>query len=275
MSAVLKALWFIESHSRRELDLEQVARASCISRYHLSRAFAEVYGVSIMRYVRLRRLSESAKRLAAGAPDILSIALENGYGSHEAFSRAFKKEFGVTPETVRSNADLSSLNLTEAIVMTTPELPPLELPRVEFLNEMTFVGLVQRYDRESLAGIPNQWQRFTPLIRSIPNQVGYDSFGVRYNLDEDGNFDYMSGVPVRGEGDYPTELVQLKLPAQKYAVFSHKGHLSEVRSVVAAIWSGALSESGYEPAEGAMLAKFCQSQARPGQGGFEIWVAVE
>jgi len=44
---------------------------------------------SVMRYVRGRQLTEAARCLASGAPDILAIALEAGYGSHEAFTRAF------------------------------------------------------------------------------------------------------------------------------------------------------------------------------------------
>ena len=52
MDPVQKALWFVESHSRMGIDLEQVARASCVSQYHLTRAFAEVFGVSLMRYAR-------------------------------------------------------------------------------------------------------------------------------------------------------------------------------------------------------------------------------
>jgi AraC family transcriptional regulator len=48
-----------------------------------------------MRYVRGRRLTEAAKVLSDGAPDILTVALDAGYGSHEAFTRAFRDQFGV------------------------------------------------------------------------------------------------------------------------------------------------------------------------------------
>ncbi|MGE5157753.1 MAG: helix-turn-helix domain-containing protein [Gemmatimonas sp.] len=64
------------------------------------RAFAAATGFSVMRYVRARRLSEAARALARGAPDILSLALEADYGSHEAFTRAFRDHFGMTPEAV-------------------------------------------------------------------------------------------------------------------------------------------------------------------------------
>jgi AraC family transcriptional regulator len=276
MDFVPKALWFVESHLQMDIDLEQVARASCVSPYHLTRAFSEVFGVSLMRYARLRRLSEAAKQLAAGSPDILSLALDNGYGSHEAFSRAFKKEFGVTPESVRSSADLSQLILMEPLEMTTQQLPKLSPPRVETLPEMCFVGFVERYDCKSPMGIPNQWQRLAPYLGTLRSQIGRDAYGVCFNFDEEGKFDYMSGVAVNANSETPSGLVRMTLPGQKYAVFHHKGHISEIRSVITAIWSAQLAASGHEPVHGPTLEKYGpEFDGRTGLGGYEIWIAIK
>src|SRR4051794_9628708 len=103
MNPTQKALWFIETHLADELTLERVAGIAGISRFHMVRAFAAATGLSVIRYVRARRLSEAARALAKGAPDILTLALEADYGSHEAFTRAFRDHFGVTPESVRSS----------------------------------------------------------------------------------------------------------------------------------------------------------------------------
>src|ERR1700730_2814090 len=102
MNPAQKALWFIEGHLARELTLDEVAAIGGVSRYHMVRAFAAATGLSVMRYVRARRLSEAARALAGGAPDILRVALDADYGSHEAFTRAFRDHFGVTPEAVRA-----------------------------------------------------------------------------------------------------------------------------------------------------------------------------
>ena len=85
-----------------------------VSRYHVSRVFGEAIGRPITRYVRGRRLTEAAKALAAGAADILTVALEAGYGSHEAFTRAFREQFGQTPESVRAQRHLDNIELVEA-----------------------------------------------------------------------------------------------------------------------------------------------------------------
>jgi len=84
MNSVEKALWFIESHFASEITLEEIANAAGVSRFHMTRAFGIATGHSIMRYVRGRRLTEAAKALSLGAQDILAVALNVGYGSHEA-----------------------------------------------------------------------------------------------------------------------------------------------------------------------------------------------
>src|SRR5262249_33107666 len=118
MNLVGKALWYIESHFAEEISLADIAAMGAASRFHMSRAFGLATGWSVMRYVRARRLTEAARALSLGAPNILSIALDAGYGSHEAFTRAFREQFGVTPEAVRQCGDLHNLELVEPIKMT-------------------------------------------------------------------------------------------------------------------------------------------------------------
>jgi AraC-like DNA-binding protein len=67
MNPAQKALWFIESHLADQLTLDEIAGVAGISRFHMVRAFAAATGLSVMRYVRARRLSEAARALAGGA----------------------------------------------------------------------------------------------------------------------------------------------------------------------------------------------------------------
>src|SRR5947199_9528367 len=131
MNPAQKALWFIESHLASALTLDEVAAIAGVSRFHIVRAFASATGWSVMRYVRARRLSEAARALANGAPDILSVALDADYGSHEAFTRAFRDHFGVTPESVRENAQVDTFQLLEPITMDSTVIDNLQAPRFE------------------------------------------------------------------------------------------------------------------------------------------------
>ena len=67
MNPAQKALWFIESHLADALTLDEIAGVGGISRFHMVRAFGAATGLSVMRYVRARRLSEAARALANGA----------------------------------------------------------------------------------------------------------------------------------------------------------------------------------------------------------------
>src|SRR6185312_12001583 len=132
MTPVGKAIWFVESHFAEDISLDDIAAASGVSRYHLVRAFGFATGTSVMRYLRGRRLSEAARALASGAADILTVALEAGYGSHEAFTRAFREQFGLTPESVRAQRHVGNLDLVEAVTMNHSILA--ELPEPRFAN---------------------------------------------------------------------------------------------------------------------------------------------
>ena len=74
MGPVGRALWYIESNFANDLTLADIANASGVTRYYLTRAFGIATGYSVMRYVRSRRLTEAARALAVGAPDILAVA---------------------------------------------------------------------------------------------------------------------------------------------------------------------------------------------------------
>src|ERR1700726_2382989 len=117
MNPVGKALWYIETHFAGAISLDDIAAIGGVSRYPMSRAFGYAPGRSVMGYVRGRRLSEAARSLADGAPDILTVALDAGYGSHEAFTRAVREQFGVTPEECRAAGRLDHLKLVEPIRM--------------------------------------------------------------------------------------------------------------------------------------------------------------
>jgi AraC family transcriptional regulator len=276
MDAVQKALWYVETHSHQALNLEQIANAIQVSPYHLTRAFATVLGTPLMRYVRRRRLSEAAQQLAMGGTDILTVALDHGYSSHEAFSRAFKDEFRATPESVRAQGHFNNLVLTEPLTMSTTPNPQLGLPRLETLLPMRLAGIVERYACEAPTGFANQWQRFTPYLSHLAKRSGRAVYGVSYNFDEEGKFDYLSGIEVRHGTEIPFGLVQLDVPEQKYAVFNYNGHVADIHVVYEIIWSKALSASGYEAAPGPTLEKFSDQLDRvTGLGSFEIWIAVQ
>jgi AraC family transcriptional regulator len=240
------------------------------------RAFAAATGFSVMRYVRARRLTEAARALAAGAPDILSLALDADYGSHEAFTRAFRDHFGVTPETVRGTTCLDRLKLQEPVLMDSTALDTLAPPRFETGKAMLIAGIGDRFSHDNGAGIPGLWQRFHQYVQTFPGRIGNVAYGVCCNGDDAGNFDYVAGVEVADFSDLPREFARVRIPEQRYAIFTHKDHISSIRRTVNTIWNHWLPNSGLKMADAPTFERYDENfDPQTGNGGLEIWVPVK
>ena len=275
MNPAQKALLFIESHLADALTLDEIAGVAGISRFHMVRAFAAATGFSVMRYVRARRLTEAARALANGAPDILTLALDADYGSHEAFTRAFRDRFGVTPEVVRATTCLAKLRLQEPIFMDSTALDSLRAPRFETGNPFLVAGISERYTCESGAAIPGQWQRYHQSVDRIPGRIGKVAYGVCCNGDDVGNFDYIAGVEVSDFSDLSRAFSGIRIPGQKYAVFTHSDHISGIRRTVNTIWNHWLPASGLKAADAPNFERYDEKfDPLTGNGGLEIWIPV-
>ena len=276
MNPAQKALWYVESHLASELTLEEISSIAGVSRFHMVRAFAAATGFSVVRYVRARRLSEAARALASGAPDILTLALDADYGSHEAFTRAFRDQFGLTPETVRSLAYIDDIKLQEPIQMNSSPMENLAPPRFEVFRAFLVAGVGDRHNHDNGAGIPSQWQRFHQSVADIPHRLGSVAYGVCCNGDDAGNFDYVAGVEVSDFSDLPRLFFRVRIPALRYAVVSHRDHISTIRRTVNTVWNHWLPASGLKVADAPNFERYDENfDPATGNGGFEIWIPVK
>ncbi|MDZ4760516.1 MAG: AraC family transcriptional regulator [Alphaproteobacteria bacterium] len=278
MNAIGKALWYIEAHFAGPVTLDDVAQVSGLSRFHLSRTFAQITGRSMTAWVRGRRLTEAAKALASGAPDILAVALEAGYGSHEAFSRAFRDHFGLTPEEVRARRSLETLDLVEPIRMTTTTLPKLAPPEIRSSGAMLIAGIRQFLRYEDRGTIPAIWRQLGAHLGNTPNEIEGAAYGLCMapaNGDE-GGFDYAAGVAVTSLDDLPEGLTGLRLPPRRYACFRHEGHVSALGSTCAAI-PDAWPEGLEQPRGQMQMIEVYGKTFNPhtGFGDMEVWIPLE
>ena len=275
MDPVAKAIWFIEFHSDQPIDLDAVASSTGLSRFHLTRAFAEVTGHSVMRYLKGRRLTEAARELAKGAPDILNVALDAGYGSHEAFTRAFRDQFGVTPESVRAQAGVDGLALVEAFRRDQSMGTTIEAPRIEKGELMLIAGYAERITHENVASIPRLWQKLGPHIGNTRNEIPGYAYGVKMNPDDDG-FEYLAGIRVSSFEGLPPDFRTERLPAHTYAVFVHRGHISTIRNTMMAIWNEYLPNSDLRVIDAPEFESYGRFfDTGSGKGDVEIFIPIE
>lgn len=273
MSVVQKALWSIERNLGADLSLEAIANAAGVSRHHLAHAFGAATGVAPMAYVRRRRLSEAARKLTNGAVEILSVALDANYESHEAFARAFRNEFGLTPAEARK-ARRESLKLTAPLSFTPPAPDALVTPRIVEAGSLIMIGLVERVMFQNVQTIPEQWGRFMQRYGEV-NDVAEDiPVGVSFPPDDEGGFDYACAVIVKRADRVPAGLKRIDVAKQTYAVFDHDAHISSIHNTYLAIWDQGVA--GYALSEAPGLERHKPTfDTRTGMGGAEIWIPVE
>jgi AraC family transcriptional regulator len=279
MEPVRRAVWYIEGHFSEPIGLDDVASASGMSRFHLSRLFAQTAGRSVSAYLRARRLSEAAKKLADGEGNILSVALSVGYGSHEAFTRAFGALFGATPESIRMRREADHLQLVEPLVMSSAPAISLPEPAIREAGPFFMAGIREFRSFDERAGIPGQWQRFSPHIGCTPGQIGKDTYGVCFvpSSGEEG-FDYMTAVAVASLDDLPEGLSVVRVPKRRYAVFKHSDHVATIAATCAAINTQWQPDTQHKVEEGPLLLIEHYDQTfnpETGRGGIEIWVPLK
>ena len=94
---VQRLIDFIERNLGGDLSLERVAQRLGYSRWWCTRQFSRVCGLSLRSYIRARRLSRGAVELRDSRRGILEVAMRNGFSSQEAFTRAFRQQWGIAP----------------------------------------------------------------------------------------------------------------------------------------------------------------------------------
>lgn len=273
MRPIERTVWYIESHLNTAMSLDDIAKIAGLSKFALERTFRATTGHTVLAYARARRLSEAAKSLQRGAPRILDVALSVGYGSHEAFSRAFRGHFGVTPDEVRCGQHPPFL--MEAIDLSNDDSRPALSPRFDDCKAFKVAGFSHRFSTQDTTGIQRLWQSFGQHIGSIPGEVPGVAYGVCYNSNG-GSFDYLCGVEVRSSADMPQGFIVLEVPSNRYAIFHHGGHVSDIHAILREIFSDWLPKSGHQAAAAPVLERYGpEFNSRTGEGGFDLYLPVK
>src|ERR1019366_6257689 len=107
---ILRVQVYIQTHLDDPLTLDDLARVACFSPYHFHRIFRGLVGEPVAEHLRRLRLERAAGRLKFSDRQVIDIALDAGYESHEAFTRAFHSNFGRAPSAYRTEASAAILD---------------------------------------------------------------------------------------------------------------------------------------------------------------------
>ncbi len=247
MERIFRSIDFIEKNMFEPIDIHDMAKASHYSTYHFCRIFRSLVGDAPKEYLRKRRLTVAAERLAKGEKSILDIALSCQFESHAAFTRSFKQLFKMSPEQYRENADPFRLiykdqfsphmlnHLQNRLDMT---------PEIVERSEVKVVGSSRQYHEEDL-DMETLWSAFRGNVAQITNRIGGDAFGIyeEYQESDEGvGFSYICAVKVGDVNEIPAGMVARIIPAHLYAVFRHDGPASSLPETMKYIWGQLASE---------------------------------
>ena len=231
-----------------------------------------------MTYVRRRRLSESALRLQHSNATVLDIAIAAGFGSGEAYSRAFSAQFGVSPAAFRRDAGTHQAALTWKHVMPDDNF---NTPAPEFKSLPAFfvVGSRGNFEPGATEAISQHWEAFERRIGDIPNRVGSATYGMccapESSTDGNQGFAYVAGVQTDTLDAVPTGLVGLEVPARDYAVFTYAGGIGPtLPRTLQYIFGEWLPESGFEAESPDFEYYDDEFDPATGTGTFYIYVPV-
>ncbi|MFC7304686.1 effector binding domain-containing protein [Streptomyces monticola] len=226
-----QAMEHIERNLDQRIEAAELARIAVTSEYHLRRMFSALAGMPLSEYIRRRRLTVAGAEVLAGGETLLDIAVRYGYGSGEAFARAFRAVHGVGPgEARRDGAALQAqprMSFRLIIegsssmryrVVDKPEFtvvgPKARIPLVhEGLNQ-AMVDFVRGIGADTLE-----------QLEKLSDQEPRGIVSVSDNLDpsraEGTELDYYHGVVTHAEA--PDGLATLTVPAGTWAVFETSG----------------------------------------------------
>ena len=242
---------WIEQQLDGPLTLAQVAARAGLSPHHFSRLFTARMGRSVMAWVRGRRLVRGARRLC-DEPDLklIDLAFDCGFESQEAFTRAFKRVFGVSPGRFRSGFAVDPIEGQYPMTLRAATAPSVvRLPELVALPAFHVAGPARRFDEATKSDIPQLW---SALIGALPfeGQVrSWATYGVVSCVEADqGGFQYLAGVGVEPDCVPPPGFATMEIPTATYAVFRITLNGSalhpQVKQAMAAIWGELIPASG-------------------------------
>lgn len=239
---------YISQNLDEPLTLDRLSDIAALSKFHFHRVFSIYTGLSLLKFIQMARLKRASFQLAfKQEAKVIDIALDAGFDSPEAFSRAFKRTFGQTPTEFRKKPEWSvwhskyQFKFPKGENVMDVKIIDLEKMKVAMIEHR---GSPERIF-ETTAKFIN-WRKTTGLspVKSSRN------FGIAYDDPQltppaEFRFDFCGSI----DRDVPQNTDGIKtsfIPSGRYAVVRHKGSLDNIADSVYYLYRQWLPQSGEE-----------------------------
>ncbi|CAM5288057.1 AraC family transcriptional regulator [Streptomyces avidinii] len=227
-----QALDHLETCLDREIDMAEVARIAAVSEYHFRRLFSALAGMPLPVYVRRRRMTLAGAEVLAGELTLLDVAVRYGYGSGEAFARAFRSVHGIGPgEARRTGAVLTAQpRMSFRVVVegsTAMRYRIVEKDAFRIVGRKARVPLVHEgLNAAAAAHLESLDEQAVARMKELgdrePQGVLSAVVYLTDSRDEGAEADYWIGVPTSPQA-VAEGLDALDVPAGTWAVFDNRG----------------------------------------------------
>ncbi|WP_099203991.1 helix-turn-helix transcriptional regulator [Scatolibacter rhodanostii] len=245
----------IKNYNDEALTLNILSCKLGYSEFHTTRKFKEISGMSFRDYLRHRKLAFALKEIRDSEKSLLDIAFDYGFSSHEAFTRAFKKTYGITPSEYRKKPEpvllRTKINPFDRYFFGFGEIGMIKstddikiyfvtIPAHKFLHIKNYEsnGYWDFWQKQSL--IPEQdCETICGLLDSIKDKLDDDGGSeansgsgqiMAYINDSNGRLCdwgflrtecYGVRLPADYQGEIPPQMLLIDVPEAEYIVFEH------------------------------------------------------
>lgn len=257
VESLQKAIDYMEEHLLEDLSIDEIAKQANSSVYHFQRTFTILTDFTVGDYIRRRRLSLAAHELTKTDCKIIDLAYKYGYDTPEAFTKAFRRQHGVSPsEAKKYIGKLKSYNRL-VIQVSLKGVEPMQFNLVE-KDRFQVVGVKRDFsfdNGENLISIPQMWNDVnadgtSDTLFDLNNGQIKGVLGVCIVENEKKAKNLMEyWIATEYKGEVPENFEKYEIPASKWAVFGVNGAMPHaMQNAWKQIHSEWFPSSGYEHA---------------------------
>lgn len=225
---------FIEENICEPLTLQDIAKRFYLSEFHFCRMFKIVTGNNLRQYILSRKLTLALERMLYTKDTVTQTAMEYGFEYPEVFSRAFKKQFGISPSQCK-RTDISYGKVLKASVV--------ERDITNIKGTLAIKDSVVYLNNSKLYGISKEVNENHPDFEQVLNTTGGNyvrSYGacfeekqlysvVNCHEDDSGEYTVFFGAKII-DTEQRGRLAIREIPEGWYAAFQYYGDMLEIRS---------------------------------------------
>ncbi|WP_042220517.1 AraC family transcriptional regulator [Oceanobacillus manasiensis] len=280
LNRMAESLMYMEDRLGTDLNVEDVAKIACMSKFHYQRMFTMLTGFTVAEYIRKRRLTLAAQELLHSNTKVIDVALKYGYETPESFSKAFRKVHGLSPSSVRKHdRQLKAFpKLSFQIQLKGDEEMDYRIVEKEAFSVIGKSIKTSLVDGQNKIDVPAFWEEslnngLDDKLAVYAGEMGVMGICMEFDKEQE-QVRYFIGAEKPNKG-VPETWEEGLIPAATWAVFPVNGPMpGAIQRVWERIFSEWFPSTGYEHAGGPEIEAYTNGDPYHENYYSEIWIPI-